>query len=361
MIETPVNETLIKNCEVYTNNPYHDTSGTNDLTPNGQFYSRLRIPVWICKKCISGYLPSLDRLLCSKPTFIPKCKAYSNIECNNCLPNFHKQKGLYQESMFNQKDTFDRVAFFNDFYQFGNNFVLNDPYKPYYINRHFEECKLDQSIDFCDEPLSAGFCQKCQLGYYLDQNFKCRQNPSDRILNCEIYESNNNCKKCSQNSFLTKTSTLTILTKNIDIFTCIPITKAQQIPDCLIHIKVSTVIYCSKCVKFNFLDSAIAASGQIPAHSRTCTPRINSRFVAGCFSYFSSEDKCEVCADGLALGSDGLICLDLVDKCLSYNIDKTGALTNPSGKFKFNYQLHFVLYVQRDSYFRVKNNSVYRI
>ena len=87
----------ISNCEILTNNPYYDSAGANELLPAGQIYDRLRNAIWLCQKCLGGYLPALDRLTCIKPKEVSGCKAYSGTECTQCNSGFKKDINFYQD------------------------------------------------------------------------------------------------------------------------------------------------------------------------------------------------------------------------------------------------------------------------
>ena len=310
---------------MYTNNPYHDTSSSNSNLPIAQVYDRLRDLAFICQKCQNGFIPSLDRSQCSRPTLIPNCKSYSNLECKACVSGFRKQKSLYREIAFQQeKDEFNRELFFNNFFEFANPFILLDPSHNSYLLRDYHQCKSITSIVNCKTPQSTNVCRVCNDNFYLDENFQCKPNPSEKISNCKKYISSNSCQECETNFVHQEETTIDLLGQSVSIYNCRPVNTSEQIPNCMIYKQIGTSVMCTRCQDNHFLDNATLTMKEDQGFSNGCNPRVESKFVGGCLIYSAIHDKCDKCVQGLGLSGDGLVCLGHIRNCLQYNINKSG-------------------------------------
>jgi hypothetical protein len=331
----------IANCVVYTNNPYHDTSSANSNLPTAEFYTRLRGLAFICKECQNGFLPSFDRSECSRPNLIPNCKSYTNVECKECVSGFKKQKSLYREVAFQQeKDQFNKETFFNHFFEFASPYILLDPSHNSYLVRDYHQCKSTTSILNCQIPQSTNVCRVCHPNFYLDENFQCKPNPSEKISNCKKYISSNSCQECETNYVHQELTTLNLLNQSIPIYNCRPVNTSEKIPNCLIYKQIGTSVLCTRCQDNHFLDpSSLTMKGE-EGFSNGCNLRVNSKFVGGCLVYSATHDKCDKCVQGLGLTGDGLVCLGFIHHCLQYNLDKLGQVIDSQSKFYyfFNFQ-----------------------
>ena len=300
-----LNINQILNCLVYTNNPYHETVSANDSFPSAAIYSRLKSLAFICKKCHNGFLPSLDRSECKRPSIISDCKSYSNIECKDCVQNFKRNKSLYREIAFQQKaEEFDKENFFNNFYEFANPYILLDPSQNTYLTRNFDDCKSNESIPNCKVRQSANVCKFCEDGHFLDSDFQCQPNPLEKISFCEKYKSANSCEECITNFVHQKTTSVTLLGKSVDLYNCRALQAGETITNCLIYKQIGTNVMCTRCDDKHFLDSSsLTFVGEV-GHANGCVARVDSDFVGGCLQYSPDKDKCEQCVQGLGLSGD---------------------------------------------------------
>ena len=169
----------IPQCSVYTNNPYHESGGVNDLLPTGAIYTKLKGQAFICKECNSGFLPTLDRTQCLAPTVKSNCKSYTNVECRECSSGFSRQKNLFREVVSEQNQSeFDRESFFLNFFEFANEVILLDPSQNPHLTKNFDECKSRSFLPNCKVAESLNVCRVCADGHFLDSSFRCQPNPS---------------------------------------------------------------------------------------------------------------------------------------------------------------------------------------
>lgn len=313
-------------CEIHTNNPYYEHSGTNADLPDAAIFGRLRQSEWICKKCVGGYVVSLDRLKCIKPDNTINCKAYSTIECNDCKASFDKNKNYYTKSSFKSELEFDLQNFYENFNQFSHPFILNDPFKPFFINKHFNECQPYDFIPNCIEEYYSGICKLCKKGYFLSSNFKCIKNPLEKIKNCKDYFSENSCLKCFDNFHLIKYSTVVVSNYSIDLMNCVPIQSSNSIANCEQYEVFGSVTYCSLCKEKYYLDTASREIFDGIHVSSSCTKRNNSLFIGGCYKYSPYNDQCEDCIYGLGISQDKLKCFAQIDNCKIYNYTQDGSI-----------------------------------
>lgn len=332
-----VNINQIPHCQIYTNNPYHDSASRNPDLPEGAIFARLRSLAFICKQCQNGFLVSLDRSQCVRPPSIPNCKSFSNIECQKCQSGFSKQKNLYSELAFqNESSKFDKEEFFNKFFEFGHPYILLDPSQNSYLVRQFGQCKSHSSLANCAMTFSTGVCRVCRNGFFLDRNFECKPNPTQRIPNCLKYISVNSCGECATNFVHQESSTVTILSETVPLYNCRSLQAAEVIAHCLIYKQMGTTVFCTKCQDSHVLDGSTLAFGGGVGYSSACIDRVESKFVGGCMRYSMTEDKCEECVQGLGLGADGLVCLAHIPQCLRYNLDKAGQVVDSQSATSFN-------------------------
>jgi hypothetical protein len=313
-------------CEIHTNNPYYEHSGTNADLPEAAIFTRLRQSEWICKKCMGGYVESLDRLTCTKPNNIINCKAYSTIECNNCKSSFTKNKNYYIKSSFKEELQFDLKNFYQNFSQFSHPFILNDPSKPFFINRQFNECQSYDFIPNCKEEYYSGICKLCDNGYFLSSDFKCIKNPLEKITNCKDYLSENSCLKCFKNFHLIKYSTILVSNQSIDLMKCVPIQSSNSISNCEQYEVFNSVTYCSLCKADYYLDTSSQDTIQGVILASSCTKRQQSLLIGGCYKYSPYQDQCEDCIYGLGISQDKLKCFSQIDDCLVYNYNQDGSI-----------------------------------
>lgn len=326
----------IPQCSVYTNNPYHESGGVNDLLPTGAIYTKLKGQAFICKECNSGFLPTLDRTQCLAPTVKSNCKSYTNVECRECSSGFSRQKNLFREVVSEQNQSeFDRESFFLNFFEFANEVILLDPSQNPHLTKNFDECKSRSFLPNCKVAESLNVCRVCADGHFLDSSFRCQPNPLPRILYCSKYTSSNSCQECVANFVHQQSSTISILSHTVELHNCRPLDAGEKIPNCLFYRQIGNLVMCVRCADDHFLDpSSLTEVGGV-AHSNGCVPRLDSKFVGGCLQYSARVDTCEECVQGLGLSADGLVCLGHIDHCLEYNLDKNGDLVHLDRKSDF--------------------------
>lgn len=76
------------------------------------------------------------------------------------------------------------------------------------------------------------------------------------------------------------------------------------------------------CVTYNTTSAntgCIECSAAYYVSANQCVERVN-KAIANCQTYVSNDDKCQTCATGKILSSDGKLCLNRIDKCATHEV-----------------------------------------
>ena len=233
------------------------------------------ITTFKCLECNEGYfienpivLSKLQQCL-KRTTNVFACKIF-DIEkdsCQECYPGYYvrnkecefKPTGVIGCAVYLDKDNCSKCK--------NKQYLLGNVCKPVPENNYIEYC-----LYYSDEQT----CSDCEPGYWL------RDNACFAILisNCNLLETENKCKICEDQYFITS------------ILTC----EKGSVDNCKLH---SSQNACQLCESNYFVNS-----------NKTCEQINESQLISDCL-YYISADICKQCQNNAILSKDGQTCITI--------------------------------------------------
>ena len=233
-----------------------------------------------CVECLSGTTLNFLGTQCLTESDIDNCTEQTAVKCNHCKEGYSKNPNFYLLDIQTQI----RNRNFSYVYPKLANFVDNTHF--------FEEGCLKNIGENCLVYQDFNQCLLCESEHYLKSG-KCYAFPKEQIENCRVYQNENKCLECQQGYYLTTNNN------------CKKIDNDFFVTNCVLYNPKARQIECMQCKNNYFVNT-----------SKGCSPR--TRDINLCKDLSDNSDTCEQCKEGYRVTDDGIKCLPVIDRCMTY-------------------------------------------
>jgi hypothetical protein len=229
-----------------------------------------------CQVCESNFIQALnDPEKCSPvPKSISNCFLFSYASCDKCKDGYVLDRSRDSQLKID-------LASLEKFLVYSQSDYLIQS-----IRSQVFTSKVCFQKEYGCDPKTDEKCLGCMAGEYLEGNV-CKQNPVQRILNCQFYSDLTTCSECSQ-GFLLKNN------------------KCEQL---------TPIFFCEKYDNKAAVSTCLQCSTEYYLSANQCKAR-QLKIISSCKNFDPNNDNCLLCSSGKALNTQRTACFDEIPFCL---------------------------------------------